>query len=62
MFKRTPKAPWKKFYTKDEREVEVPDISLYKYIKEVKLWVMTRIKLVLIIQVEMASKIDGDLF
>ena len=37
MFKRTPKAPWKKFYTKEEREIEVPDISIYKYIKEIAL-------------------------
>lgn len=34
MFHRTPKAPWKKYYSKKERQVEIPDISLYKIIKE----------------------------
>lgn len=34
MFHRTPKAPWKKYYSKKDRQVEIPDISLYKIIKE----------------------------
>lgn len=29
-----PKAPWKKFYKKKELEVNIPNISLYKIIKE----------------------------
>ena len=34
MFHRTPKAPLKKYYSKKDRQVEIPDISLYKIIKE----------------------------
>ena len=34
MLHRTPKAPWKKYYSKKDRQVEIPDISLYKIIKE----------------------------
>ena len=34
MFHRTPKAPWKKYYSKKDRQVEIQDISLYKIIKE----------------------------
>lgn len=28
------KHPWEKYYEKDERKIEVPDLSLYEYIKE----------------------------
>lgn len=34
MFHNKPKAPWKKFYKKKELELNIPNISLYKIIKE----------------------------
>lgn len=32
-FKKKPKAPWKKYYSKDEMDLKVPDISLYQHFK-----------------------------
>jgi long-chain acyl-CoA synthetase len=33
VFHRTPKDPWKKFYKKEDRNLDVPDISMYQLIK-----------------------------
>jgi hypothetical protein len=33
IFHRTPKSPWKKYYGKVEKDIVVPDISMYQLIK-----------------------------
>ena len=33
-FKRTPKAPWKKYYSDEAMECEIPDLTMYKYYKK----------------------------
>lgn len=33
-FKKKPKAPWKKFYKKNHMTIDVPNISVYEYLKE----------------------------
>ena len=32
-FKKKPNAPWKKYYSKEEMDLKVPDISLYQHFK-----------------------------
>jgi len=32
-FKKHPKAPWSKYYTKEEMDLKVPDISIYKHLE-----------------------------
>lgn len=32
--KRTPKAPWKKYYKKEDMKFDIPDISIYDFLKE----------------------------
>lgn len=32
-FKKKPKAPWKKYYSKEDMDLEIPDISLYQHFK-----------------------------
>ena len=33
-FKTKPKAPWKKYYTKDEMKLKIPDISMYDLLEK----------------------------
>ena len=33
-FKRKPKAPWKKYYSKKDMEIDTPNISIYEFIKQ----------------------------
>lgn len=32
-FKKKPNAPWKKYYSKEEMDLDIPDISLYQHFK-----------------------------
>lgn len=34
VFRRTPKDPWKKYYKKEDRDLDAPDISMYQLLKE----------------------------
>lgn len=34
VFHHTPKAPWKKFYKREDRDIVIPDISMYQLIKK----------------------------
>ena len=33
-FNRKPKAPWKKYYSREAMECEIPDMTMYKYFKK----------------------------
>lgn len=34
VFRRAPKDPWKKYYKKEDRDLDAPDISMYQLLKE----------------------------
>lgn len=34
VFHRTPKSPWRKFYKKEDRIINIPDNSMYQFLKE----------------------------